>query len=1518
MIHQYRIPKCFYTTIVLVVFLSAALKAGTFSNNNFTITGTGSAESNIIKNNGLGLDIERYSMIKVSGDSIPGAVHKSFSSDIIAGPSDSFSFFWVDTLGRRIKRNSFRLISNSVQVENSVTNLCDVNAPSNCYLHSDKGDNDFLVSFIQSSNNKYILTLHNSVTSVDLDTSNTMRWLFSNQCHMVGDTFLIIYSIDVSEVRLVKVYSRGSSLKAISSTQIAAGSAAVGNYLLNCAVGCDTNGNILTLWTKGTPNSDKYLYYCFYDRNLAAGSGGSFAEKIGDNTFHNYDDAQTSSFASGKFAVAYWDVSGIIMYTITLSGGTVQKQFNRVIDKSGVRYCALSSNSQTLLLVYKGDIDGNGYNEIEGKRYLINNGVLSTPQDFIFATNTDQSGNITDSYTTLNCCLDSMGSIGVTWSDGATMAKGCLLANRGIRYKNGYWTSPVDSMDIEAGDSVRFYPAGITSSNLTSWNVEDSIRTGCTVAECLSSTWTSLQNDTALNMKRSGCRYFQYKINIIRKAGMDSLVTPKISSISFDWNTRPVILSIDSIRTMNAVHNNLHIGDTVDILSRIDTIYAFASLRDRETGQKVAFYSTWPRSDSVSIASSGAADHISIKLLPVNYSDSVVDCSFYSRDAGGWISDYYNLKIRTKNSVPILNSSAVMYNSVSDKFDTLKIPLMKHFEIQENDSIEFLFSVRDTNDPLVKAYIYYEKNGTLSKVDSALSVDKKIVLHGSSFNPSDSIKIRISAQDPDTEIAYNCGLIVNHFPHIDSVLVDKRKTVEGDTVKVVIGKSSAVSVFVSDPDLAFWDTAFCTYSTKKNSGSLKSVASRIDFNFAPAINDTMMTIVVNDRYGKKDSVHLYFKFPWLNTDSISNPIFAKIKDSLNSTPSLIAGGKAGDSITLKFKNTGNDTMSITGISFKKESADWLKAGVPQVNGNIIISSDSSNIQPVQLIPDSSISITFYFSAMNLSGDSVIYDTVIVQTNDPAHLYDTIPVRLEYNDLPTLLDIAPSFAPDIPYVPRLSKLRQSSYRFPPHASIQISFSEPIDSVSALKGIQVYSVFDSAVTGKVSPVPLSYNWSQRYTRLDVTPEYSANSPYFKIKPLNGLFIPTDSISVKLTTDITDKARTPSGPNHFDVNRDFVRDSASDTIVNLRVDSIRFSVTSILPRPGDTLVGVKPTIVINFSSPVYGRSVDTSLKNNRSIIIRSLYNGGERLDFDSVFVNGSKVSYRIAKILTYNDSLWCRFRDNTITDGLGFPSDNDNNGIPSPLYDTASTVDDVYWSYRVKPIKITSVSPDSGKNSPEVSPVVSLSFSDPVHPGMFDTDTSTKNRSFQMSTLYSGGKLTFKKIEFSKDSMKITMYPKVYLFSNDTIECTFRGFTRNYRYNLNVNLPDSPNVYGAFTWKFSSGNTGFYTYPNPYKPGSDPRHCRDNGPCGIWFKNLHVLKTGLLSVKIRIYNMNAVPVFDSEKAGENITFSIGDPDHKPQWLWNTENQQGKLVGSGIYFYTIYDTNGRLLMKDKLVIVR
>jgi hypothetical protein len=58
------------------------------------------------------------------------------------------------------------------------------------------------------------------------------------------------------------------------------------------------------------------------------------------------------------------------------------------------------------------------------------------------------------------------------------------------------------------------------------------------------------------------------------------------------------------------------------------------------------------------------------------------------------------------------------------------------------------------------------------------------------------------------------------------------------------------------------------------------------------------------------------------------------------------------------------------------------------------------------------------------------------------------------------------------------------------------------------------------------------------------------------------------------------------------------------------------------------------------------------------------------------------------------------------------------------------------------------------------------------------------------------------------------------------------------------------------------GFYTYPNPYKPGKDPRLCGANGPCGIWFKNLHVLKNGINDIIIRVFDMNVNPVFDIRK--------------------------------------------------------
>jgi hypothetical protein len=42
------------------------------------------------------------------------------------------------------------------------------------------------------------------------------------------------------------------------------------------------------------------------------------------------------------------------------------------------------------------------------------------------------------------------------------------------------------------------------------------------------------------------------------------------------------------------------------------------------------------------------------------------------------------------------------------------------------------------------------------------------------------------------------------------------------------------------------------------------------------------------------------------------------------------------------------------------------------------------------------------------------------------------------------------------------------------------------------------------------------------------------------------------------------------------------------------------------------------------------------------------------------------------------------------------------------------------------------------------------------------------------------------------------------------------------------------------------------------------------------------------------------------------------KPEWKWDTRNQKGDLVASGLYLYAIYDPNVNVIFKGKLMIVR
>jgi hypothetical protein len=683
----------------------------------------------------------------------------------------------------------------------------------------------------------------------------------------------------------------------------------------------------------------------------------------------------------------------------------------------------------------------------------------------------------------------------------------------------------------------------------------------------------------------------------------------------------------------------------------------------------------------------------------------------------------------------------------------------------------------------------------------------------------------------------------------------------------------------------------------------------------------------------------------------------------------------------------------------------------------------------------------------LSGDGVAHDTLIYATSDGTHPADSIPVNFEYNQLPVIAAISFDFQLNKPYwLSKKTATAAKAYVFPPAAKIAVRFSEPMDTSSAQNALRAYSVFDSIKAGSAPPIGFTRTWRSNDSVLELSPVYSAPSAYFGgLKPTPGFFIPGDSIRLFVSSQLTDQAKTPHGPNNLDVARNFVKTANADTMIPLRVDSVKYTITTVTPKSGDTGISSAAPISLAFSSPPLAGSIDTRLVGNRCLWVRSAYGGTTLVNFKSITVADTVVTFVPVKRFFFGDTVFCHYRAAWgAQDSLGYPVDISGNGIPMTLFDSTSSEDDfawkfairnimhtgvtpqagamgvgtktvitvtlsdtvplsgidtsrrnnatlvltsrlggaaqvafdsvkvarnvlayyptrrffygdsvfclykglatadsahynvsltpsmlaistndrAQWSFTVHDIRLSALDPDSGAASPIV-PRITLTFSQPIFPGTFDTDTAGLNRSFGLTSSFtSDTQLAFKDIVVSSDSTKVMLRPKALFFSNDSVHCLFKGFTRSFRYDIAANFPplDSSQSFAKRQWYFLTKNVGFYTFPNPYKPGLDPRHCSNpaTDPCGIWFTNLHSLRPGITDVVVKIVGSNANPVYNSQEAGVAIHFSPNNANLKPMWKWDTRNQRGAFVASGLYFYVITDLKGAILTKGKLIIVR
>jgi len=1623
----------------LVLAVLAALAAGsTRSLSDFTgagIAGRANAVDSVY------LSMEKAALVKLFGDSILNDSHgRSCAPGVTIAGRDTLRFFWAEsTLTSADSQRVYRrdIVLRALDAGRLAAAAFTNNIYSEItYLHADRGKSGYFASYL-SGGFAALFGATGSAQSNLLSGGNA----FSSQCALNNDTFLVIYKIDNNFIVVRKIRAVGATITTARRDTIARATSIVGHSeaLINPSVAADSNGMRLALWTRkivAGATSTKVLEYKLLSAAMVILDSGAVRTGVGESSasLTYFDDAPVVSYARNKFAAACWNMDTVFLYTFVWDGAVLQRQSSIIARGTPSRSPAICANGRYVVVAWKGDFNADSRAEIDGMRFPVAGGTLNTTPLDTFGFSDPLRGVLypvqsipaSNFYAPLACVMDSAGNIGLAWPD-AHNAWGCIWALRQVLFPAGRFVSAVDSPDgLQPGDSVRYLPSAIQLSNASYGAVADSLQMGTSVDTTNAgawSAWAPARDAAALSAARTTRRYFRYKFDLSR--GVDSLRGPAVRRYAMFWDVKPVIASIDSARAGGAMDRSVADGDTLDLLSRSDSVRVWFTCRDADPYDSLRISSVLVQQKDTAFRAVHDF-YARPRFVPLVRSDTIYACTLSAMDSAGWPAVRKTMYFRTSNAAPQMAISVAWDSAQDRRIDTTAVTGNAAFAIAQNDSISFIYRTTDANDASVRTYVYRNS----AKIDSANQGVRRVYTYRTGAIPTSSYTtFRLHAYDGDDSTDVTIVLGVNHAPSI--VSVDFNGAAVSDSANLRMGAPCTVRVAPRDDDRAYWDSVLTFRFTTRQFDSTQRRDSV--FVFVPNRRDTLLRVIVRDYFGKADTQTVWFRYSWLSVDPADNPALGPALDTLADHMSIITGAGAADTIALPLRNTGNASVSITGVRFTEGKKNWRQAGVA-LPARVSWSDTAQTFAPVVIRPQARETLCVRLFADSLRGDGIVYDTLIIATDDPAHPLDTIPLRLEYNDLPRITAFSFDFAAHQPYW--LAKKASAAYRFPPHARLQLTFSEPMDTSSARNSLACFSVLDSLDLNRAVPIRLDRTWSSDFTRLFLSPVYEQASVHFSgLKPPAGFFIPTDSVALVVLAGFTDRAQTPSGPNALDVNQDFHRDlAAGDTMLYMRVDSITFTIATVRPDSVSETAPDTPVTVV-FTAPVYPGTITT-----QSLQLRTRYHPS-LVRIDSVRVTGSTARFYPAKRFFYGDTVRCRYRGVTGRDTLGYPIDLTSDGIPMSLFDSLSAAEDKSWwfaiasphtssvsppdraagvtpdtaitvrfsapvtagtvdtahegnrslyvtaamaegdtfgfdsvrmsgsaacfyprgrfyfndtvrcvfnglltgdtaqwavepagdtltsnadtarfSFSIRNIRLASMVPAPRTAVANLRPAITLRFSDRIFPGTLDAGSLAANRSLFIATRYSEGHaVPFRSITVSADSQSATFIPDSAFYGYDSVSCAFLGFPRRIHYDSTRNLPD-PNagVIADSTWYFQTGDVGFYIFPDPYKPGKDPRHCGNPGaPCGIWFKNLHALRLGITEVRIEILDMKGFPVYESQKAGTTISFAEGS-GARPAWLWNTENTRGDPVASGLYFYVIRDTKDKVLIKGKLIIVR
>ncbi|MBN1982756.1 MAG: Ig-like domain-containing protein [Chitinivibrionales bacterium] len=1461
---------------------------------------------------------------------------------VVAQFDNTFSFLTASHSGSvcRLIRSDYRASSSSVDSLSYDIVLNESSDPIS-YLNSIKGGQAgrgmTLFSQIIASNPSVLAATMNCNDQCILKktTLNNSNLRSNHVCYYKNNNSIYVYKKDNSRMVIGTVgYTVSGPVFDVSST-----AEITSSIINNPSVAVDSvNNRVCLVFTKGNAFGYKTLDYKILGTDYTELGAATISTGVSKNgEIMKYNDATVACFAPYRFIVIYRTEDGIVIDTVNATPSLpsyVCAQFLK-INGSNLWAPTLALSSSRIVVAWK-----------DFTAQTVKSFLLPIENDAISSSNRTADKVIvsgvagidsSDSKEAISCDINASRTAGYLWITN-NKAYGSIWKDRDVHYLSGQWCSKdTESIALDQDDEMR-YDTVIVNTEANGGTVRAFLQVSDNPATFSQKEWLSVDlTKDSLRRRTVGQNKF-FRCSLALGRGADQYSTPLVRSMAIRSDARPVLKSFDSVRVNVTKKNNVQFDSTLDIVSRdadgTDYVDFFVSVRDADGNDRDSLWIDWPVISSLSdtILQNSVAMKGKVRLYADTTPESTRSCTFYVRDSSGWQSESESVTIRSRSRRPII------------------------------DTVTF--------------------NGEL------ISSGGKAIMR--------------------------------------------------------LGLSNTVSVGLVQTTIASWNPVRVRYVLEKKTGADTTVKSGVSpFVFTAQSQDTALTMTAIDAFDSSYTHRILLRYPQFKHDSIA---YSGSKQILSDTVPFILGAVVSDStIVLPIINTGNDFLIVDSLYFRGSSLRWLSVGVPKQGGTVEF-FDSLNqthgMQSFSVSAGTTDTIRCLLNTRLLLGDGIVADSIIIVTNDPLKRRDTIGIFLRYNTLPFIDSVVYDFDPTRPYwlQSRQRQERLSGYRFPPHAGLRVFFSEQMDTTSVRDSVLTcYSIFDSLQRATIDTITLLRGWNSNNTQLVLRPHYRRASSFFSgIKPPDGFFIPTDSLSLHILPALKDMAG-----NGLDVDRDFIRDTTDYYQKRMRVDSIRFTITGIQPAPGSSNVAGNQPIVLTFSDPIYPGTIDTSNNNNQSLRLISSYllssDTASVISFSAVSINGATVTFVPAKQFFFGDRIRCSYRPVSGRDSAGYPIDWDKDGIPSHLFDSASTRDSVLWSFNVRDVSlvspyprpfsdtsslepeiqlvfstglppgvidlntrgnqsltvtstyshgsridftsvaiddnvarfrlnrrlfyddsvnclfgglisrdtaafaipvnadslfrdnrgaqwhfwvrdlsICSVFPVAGATNADVKTPIEMHFPGPVSPWMIDTTSNCQaNRSFYFTTSYSAGaRMPISRILFSADSTAVYVYPKQAFFDYDSVGCVFRGYRKGYSYSSGGSVIADSSTEGnnAYHWYFLTGSAGFYTFPNPYKPGSDYQH-RSLG--GIWFKNLHSIagrRGAVTDVRVRVYTITTQLVYESPL----IHFEEGNAEKKPLWFWDTRNNRSTLCATGVYLYAIFDKSNKAYIKGKLLIVR